>query len=269
MPSALTVYAPLVVNDPLSPLMRRRSAAWLFLDFDGTLSEIVDRPDEAQPVNGAVDLLDELTRLYKTVAVVSGRSARELAERFGPRIDIWGLHGAEHATAGRVELAASARPYEALMNELASEVRDRLEGTGVLVEPKGVMVGLHYRTADDRRGAEAAARRVAEEMTSRHGIKVGSGRFVVELRPPVDFSKGSVVRERARVASLEAVAFAGDDVVDLPAFDALDELAREGLACVRIAVASDETPEELLSRADVIVQDGPRGMVDLLRRLTS
>ena len=60
--------------------------------------------------------------------------------------------------------------------------------------------------------------------------------------------------------------FVGDDVVDLPAFDALDELARKGLTTLRVAVRSSEAPEELLERADVIV-DGPVGVLGLLEDL--
>jgi trehalose 6-phosphate phosphatase len=75
-----------------------------------------------------------------------------------------------------------------------------------------------------------------------------------------------VVSERARAAHLEAVMFVGDDTVDLPAFDALDELSEQGVATLRVAVRSDESPPELLERADVVV-DGPPGVLDFLSRL--
>ncbi len=74
------------------------------------------------------------------------------------------------------------------------------------------------------------------------------------------------MRERVAQASLEAVGFVGDDLGDLTAFDALDELAQRGTATIRVAVRSAESPPELLRRGDVIV-DGPEGTLRWLRSL--
>ncbi|PZR93244.1 MAG: trehalose-phosphatase, partial [Candidatus Nephthysia bennettiae] len=57
-----------------------------------------------------------------------------------------------------------------------------------------------------------------------------------------------------------------DDHGDLTAFDALDDLADSGVKVMRVAVRSDESPEELLERADLVV-DSPSDVVHLLRRL--
>jgi trehalose 6-phosphate phosphatase len=64
------------------------------------------------------------------------------------------------------------------------------------------------------------------------------------------------------------VMFVGDDVGDLPAFDTLDALASEGRPVLRVAVASDESPDGLVDRADLVV-DGPRGAADLLHHLAA
>ncbi|MGI8407945.1 MAG: trehalose-phosphatase, partial [Actinomycetota bacterium] len=84
---------------------------------------------------------------------------------------------------------------------------------------------------------------------------------------PEEFSKAAVVLDRSRELGLNAGAFVGDDRIDLPGYDALDLLASEGdFLALKVAVDSDEVPEELLRRADLIV-DGPQETVDLLRRL--
>ena len=62
--------------------------------------------------------------------------------------------------------------------------------------------------------------------------------------------------------------FIGDDRVDLPAFDALDLLADEGVTTARIAVASSEVPPELVERADIVLES-PRAALDLLRGLSA
>lgn len=89
----------------------------------------------------------------------------------------------------------------------------------------------------------------------------------VELHPPIDEDKGTSL---ARLAAehIGPVVFAGDDVGDLAAFDALDALEAEGRSVLRIAVDSTEAPEELRSRADLVVA-GPEGFAQLLRSLLS
>ena len=70
--------------------------AGIFTDFDGTLSHIVEVPSDARPVDGARETLSELSDRIGVVAIVSGRAAGELLEWLGPRVEIWGVHGAEH-----------------------------------------------------------------------------------------------------------------------------------------------------------------------------
>lgn len=254
-------------DDLLRPFRESPATAGIFLDFDGTLSEIVRVPSEARPVEGAAGLLRELARVYAVVAVVSGRSALQLVEWLGSDVEIWGLHGVQRAVEGRVELSPAAAPYEPVMRRVVAEscayVED-LSLDGAIVEDKGVMVTLHYRAAPDPERARAALDDLATELAARHGLRRVDGRALFELRPPIELSKAAVVRERG--AGLAAVAFVGDDVVDLPGFDALDELGERGAATLRVAVRSAEAPRELLDRADVVV-DGPVGALDLLRRL--
>ena len=85
-----------------------------------------------------------------------------------------------------------------------------------------------------------------------------------ELHPPIRRDKCTVVVELAQ--GLDSVAYVGDDVGDLPAFDGLDQLAERGVTTLRVAVTSEEAPPILLRRADRVV-DGPAGAEDLLRRL--
>ena len=89
-------------------------------------------------------------------------------------------------------------------------------------------------------------------------------KYSFEVHPPIRRDKGTAVVERA--SDLDAVAFVGDDLGDLSAFDGLDVLAARGLVTVRVAVASDEVPPILLNRADHVVE-GPAGAQALLEEL--
>lgn len=253
-------------DDLLRPFRTRPDRAGIFLDFDGTLSDIVPIPANARPVEGAAELLTDLARKFAVVAIVSGRSASDLVDWLGPEVEIWGVHGAQRATKGVVTSSPRAQPYEELMKRVHEQATARVGVAGAIVEDKGIMVTLHYRAAPDFDEAKAALEAVAQDLAREHALTVVPGRASYELRPPVDFTKAAVIAERAE--GLEAVAFAGDDTVDLPAFDALDDLQGKGVATVRIAVDSPEAPPELIERADVVV-DGPAGALSFLRRLAS
>jgi trehalose 6-phosphate phosphatase len=134
----------------------------------------------------------------------------------------------------------------------------------VRVEHKPLSVTFHYRERPDR---ESEARSWAEAEAARTGLVLHPARMSYELRPPVDRDKGTAVEEQGR--GMSAACFVGDDRGDLPAFDALDRLgAAERCHVLRVGVRSQESPAELLERADVLV-DGPQGALDLLARLAS
>ncbi|MDP9233438.1 MAG: trehalose-phosphatase, partial [Actinomycetota bacterium] len=235
--------------DLLSPFVSAPQNAGVFLDFDGTLSEIAHLPSDARPVAGTRHLLEDMARRFALVAVVSGRSAHQLLEWLGPGVEIWGVHGAERSLDGAVVLSARAEPYAELMQRVKNDAEAAISETdlpGVVIEDKGVMIGLHFRAAADVEAARVALDRLAGELASRHGLLRAGGRLAFELRPPLEFTKAAVVLERSRELGLQAAAFVGDDRVDLPAFDALDILAEEGVATLRVAVDSNEAPPELL-----------------------
>lgn len=256
-------------DDVLKPFLDSPASSGVFLDFDGTLSEIAHIPHDARPVEGARDLLAALARKLKVVAIVSGRAAGELVEWLGPEVEIWGTHGAERAVNGEITVAEHLHPHVELMQRVRSEAEEALAGigdAGIHLEDKTIMLGLHFRAAADVPAAQKALHAVAQELAERHGLTIAGGRLAYELRPPVDLSKAAVVLERAREEQLTAAAFAGDDRVDLPGFDALDQLRDEGVSTLRIAVTSDEAPPALIERGDVVV-DGPLGAVAFLQRL--
>jgi len=260
----------IVRTDP-EVLISSRDSAGIFVDFDGTLSHVVDVPSRARPAAGATEVLDSLAETFALVAIVSGRGTRELMEWLGPKLEIWGVHGAERAQAGEVHLVEELRPYVPVLERARAEAEDALSDDvfdGCLVEDKGVVIALHHRMATNPQAPDRL-RGLADLLAREHGLVRTDARMAFELRPPVDISKGSVVLKRVRELNLSAAAFLGDDLVDLAAFDALDELESEGRDVFRVAIASDEAPGELLERADLVI-DGVEGAVgwlsDLARR---
>ena len=198
----------------------------VFFDFDGTLSEIVDDPDSARPAAGAGEALQKLAA-HCPVAVLSGRDLADVTERVGlPGIWYAGSHGFEltapDGTHHQNEAAAAAIP---VLERVAARLRDQLGSIpGVVVEHKRFGVAVHYRNAArDRVGEVAAAVRAAGQ---RDGLRVTTGREVIELRPDIDWDKGKTLRwvidhlHHAGSGSLMPI-YLGDDITDEDAFDAV------------------------------------------------
>jgi trehalose 6-phosphate phosphatase len=248
------------VAEAIAWLSAEPAGTALFTDFDGTLSRIVPRPEMAQPLPGAPEVLKRLAAQLRLVAVVSGRPAAWLVEQLGlpvvaggPVVEAYGLHGLEHTSGGPVELAEGARAWaDAAAEAYGEAVAARI--SGLEVEDKVFGVTLHWRAAPDPLEVSQQAAALAERLTARTGLLPRAGKASLELVAPIGIDKGSVVLRLGEGPGVERVAFFGDDVSDLPAFAAVDELVAGG-GCwgLKIAVTGTEVPAELLERADLVL----------------
>ena len=249
----------------LAPFLAAPHRAGVLTDFDGTLSPIVEEPASARPLPEAVDVLHRLAARYARVAVVSGRPAAFLAQRLraaaAPGLVLSGLYGMEYAQGDQVTTNPLAEEWRVVVHRVACEAEEQAPPE-VHVERKGLSVTLHYRTCPEQ---AVWVRTWTEAQAARTGLLVHPARMSDELRPPVEIDKGTVVAELA--AGLSAVCFLGDDVGDLPAFAALDRLRdKDGVATLKVVVASPEAPRALIDEGDVVV-DSPAAALDVLERL--
>ncbi len=248
----------MVLPSLFAPFLAAPSRAAVFTDFDGTLAAIVDDPAEALPLPGTAEVLGRLAGRFARAGVVSGRPVAFLVDQLGTGLWLSGLYGLERFVEGRPVEVAEAEEWRPVVAEAVARA---VAALGPVVEDKGLSLTLHFRT-QPQRGDEVRAWARAE--ASAHGLELRSARASVELHPPVATDKGSEVEELAR--GMESACFVGDDLGDVAAFGALDRLAGAGAHVVRVAVGSDEAPEELLERADLVV-DGPPGALALLQEL--
>jgi trehalose 6-phosphate phosphatase len=239
----------------LDALRDEAGRAGIFLDFDGSLSAIVARPELARPEEGAREVLAALVARYRLVAIISGRPADELARRIDVHgLTYEGLYGMDEAAA---DLTLTLLPEA---ERAASAVPE------AWVEDKRMSVAVHYRQAPDPASARRRLVTTLEPVAAASGMRLVEGKKVVELVPNDRPMKGGALERLFGEAGLEAGLFAGDDVADVDAFAALERLASRGHLAIKVAVRGPEAPRDLLERADVIV-DGPRGLIDLLGEL--
>ena len=242
----------------------------LALDFDGTLSHIVDDPTRAFAHPRSVDALARLGEVLGQVAIVTGRPVPQALELGGfegrpglERLQIFGQYGAERwdardgAAVRPDRPAAITRLAELLPGWLASH-----DAFGVRIEDKGLAIALHTRGGDDGLLAELAA--PVGELAAELGLALEPGRQVVELRSP-GHDKGDALRHLVETTGARHVIFAGDDLGDLPAFAAVEQLRGEGVDGLLICSASTEQ-DALVARADLVL-DGPDAVAQWLTEL--
>jgi trehalose 6-phosphate phosphatase len=244
----------------LDPLRSDPGSAGLFVDFDGTLSEIAVTPELARPVAEVPTVLADLALRFAVVAVVTGRERAD-AERLlaVPGVRVFGLYGAED---GNVVL----QPVPADLRHAVSAAA--AQAPGARIEDKGSSIAVHLRNAIEREDAAARLEPLLRNAVEAYGYIVVRGRMVLEVAPSAMGDKGGPVRAAAATQQLRSVLYAGDDLSDLAAFAALDELRARGVHTVKVAVASAEGPSELVANADLIVH-GPAGFLKVLRSLRS
>ncbi len=206
----------------------------LFLDFDGTLTDIAEHPDAVQV---APDVVPRLTRMAQALggalAVVSGRPVAEIDHWLQPlRLPVAGVHGAERRGPDGL-LRRIATPDLTPAREVAEALVRQHPALRLEVKPGAL--ALHYRQADDLEAACVAA--MTEAMRRVDGLALMCGKKVVELKPR-RASKGHAVRaflDEQPFRSRRPI-YVGDDVTDEVAFETV--LSLGGLA---VKVGEGET----------------------------
>ena len=239
--------------------------AGVFVDFDGTLSPIVPRAADARPLPGVGEVLRRPHPPRRSVGRGVG-PARLLPRRAPPGRDRAaralrprGAHrGRDPRTRRRGTLAPGRRRGRRLGGGGDRAVRHRRGAQGPLADAP-LPPGARCRGRGGRCGP--AKRRLGR------GCSVRAAKLSLELHPPVAVDKGTVVEDRSE--GLTAVAYVGDDVGDLPAFDALDRLAARGRHVVKVAVRTPEPVRRARRRTPTITSTGPTAPWLCLRSLSS
>ncbi len=224
-------------DDLLARLAAAPAQTGLFLDFDGVLAPIVERPEDAQPPPETRAELERLVGRYALVAVVSGRTSEDVRPRVGvDGVVCVGSHG--------LELEPQAHRWRKTLAAFAADAPWPPQD----IEVKGLAVAFHFRGQTDERQAVRELDAIADSARE-EGLVARYGRKILEVLPPVGSNKGTAVRRLLEEHGLRRALAAGDDTTDLDSFAALDGLE----VAVRVAVASAEAPSALLEAADLVV----------------
>jgi trehalose 6-phosphate phosphatase len=218
----------------------------VFLDYDGTLTPIVDHPEDAV-LDGA--MRQALRKLAKhcTVAVISGRDLKDVQNLVGlDGIFYAGSHGFEiSGPQGRHSEHQWGKQFLPALDQAEKSLRDRLEKDiqGVQVERKKFSVAVHYRRVAVAKVQEVkeVVNQVQEEIGQ---LRQTAGKKIFELQPDIDWNKGKALLWLLEQLGLDGPGvlpfYLGDDVTDEDAFQVLTDRG--------IGIAVQETPTPTAAR---------------------
>jgi trehalose 6-phosphate phosphatase len=213
------------------------------------------------------------------VAVITGRPARQALDLggleevgvavadAGKELYVFGQYGNERWSSTNRRVISPRPPHGlATFERDLPRVLRAADAADAWVEDKGLAVAVHTRRLADPDGAMERLLGPLGELAKRHGLVVEPGRHVLEVRSP-GMHKGLAVDTLVSELDAGAFLFAGDDLGDIEAFEAVAALRERGLATLLVCSASSEQ-SALVPLSDVVVK-GPEGVLDLLRQLTS
>ena len=248
------------------------------LDFDGTLSPIVDDPSRAVIHPDAPRVLAARAPRVRAGVGGPGRPARQvvapaaldrLADTLpgGARLVVMGQYGNERWDAASRAFTSPEPPagLQAFRDELPRLLAHE-NAAAAHVEEKGLAVAVHTRRLPDPGAAFARLEAALADAAERHGLSLEPGRMVLEVRAP-GMHKGIALETAVEEHDAGGVLFAGDDLGDLEAFQAARSLRDRGMPGLLVCSGSEEQ-EALAQLADVVV-DGPAGVLDVLGRFAA
>ena len=235
--SAMQLPVALDFLDRIVPDNGREPA--VFLDYDGTLTPIVDNPDKANLSASMRATLEHLATLCE-VAIISGRGLQDVQQRVGVD-NIWyaGSHGFDIAGPGGEHTEyQEGLDYLPALDAAEQSLREALEDISeCLVERKKFSIAIHYRqVAQDE---VESVRRIIDRIHADHSeLRLMQGKKIFELQPDIEWNKGKAIHwlisELALNKRCFTLLYIGDDVTDEDAFRAL------GAKDLGILVAEEE-----------------------------
>jgi trehalose 6-phosphate phosphatase len=230
-------------------LAGRRPA--VFLDYDGTLTPIVDRPEDAVISERMRDAVRRLAE-RATVCVVSGRDRPVVAQWMDiDGLVVAGSHGFDIGHGDSAVRHDAVAGFQALLSTVTDRLRTEIEPVqGAVVEPKRFSVAVHYRLVapPERRHVTAVVDTLLTDYPDH--LKVTPGKMVYEIQPKVDWNKGKAVQYLCHALHVDGEEFVplylGDDITDEDAFQALKGPCRGALPGngIGVVVADLGNPEQ-------------------------
>ena len=249
----------------VSGRLRRASRVLLLFDYDGTLTPIVRKPEDAVLPGEVRRLLGSLAASPRYITgIVSGRSLEDLATLANiPGLIHAGNHGMEISGQGIDFVHPGAVAARGILDEVSHRLSVAVGSVpGVIVEHKGLTLTVHYRAVAVGRIAEIESDVAAAALpyTEAGDIRLTLGKMVTEVRPAIPWDKGRAIEKiREECGDMPFPIYFGDDRTDEDGFrvvQAMDGMAvfvgepREGT----VALHQLDSPREVEETLRLLVE---------------
>ena len=232
--------------------------AGLFTDFDGVLSEIAPTPDEAVAYPGAADAIAAIASHLDAAGVITGRAVDDIASRISiDELLVVGNHGLEWSEKGhRHDHEAGTAAIEAVatvLEQTRKELAGRTAVADMIWENKRLSGTIHFRNVEDPEETERLLLPIVQPLAEENGLRLTTGKMIVELRPLARVTKGTAIEELVGKNNLESAVYIGDDITDIDGFRALHELRAEGKHVLAVGVITADAHPDIAANSDVMV----------------
>ena len=260
----------------INPLYERSSKEVLFngkrlvffLDYDGTLTPIVDRPDMAIMSKQMREIVTQLSKMH-TVAIVSGRM-REDVENLVKIDGIFyaGSHGFDIKGPGFSLVQPKAQEVIPVVSSIIEGLKKELQDIpGVIIEEKKFSTAVHYRLVKDKSHMPRIEKAVNQIVENEDSVRLMSGKMVFEILPNIEWNKGMAIRWIMNALKIQwdeaRVVYIGDDVTDEFAFRAVRSRGTGILVSEKLRVSSADfhlhAPKDVQVLFEKVISASSRG----------
>lgn len=228
-------------------------------DVDGTLSEIVQEPDDAIVDDEMKVILRNLVNKFQFLIFITGRTIRNVRKM----VDIFGAlyignHGMEYLENDEIVLGPEISGYRKEIGEIEAKLKNRLNLSGLIFENKKTCLTIHYRMNENQEMARIIILDEIKKLGLSRDLKVSEGKKVIEIKPQTGNNKGTIIRRMVDDHQIHQLIYCGDDTTDVDAFEAIKRLnMKPSFNGISIAVLSNETPVNVVNTAQYYVNSIP------------
>lgn len=233
-----------------------------FLDYDGTLTPIVSRPQLAVLNADMRETIKKIVDKGHNVSIVSGRMREDVEQLVGVKgIFYAGSHGMDIKGPSFSLVCEQAQATVSEISQVIDQAKKELADIkGIVIEEKHFSVALHYRLVEEEEGIFKIKTFVKKIVSKNKKLRLMEGKKVFEVLPNIEWNKGQAIRWLMQSLNLSwqdsSVVYIGDDLTDEYAF-----------SCVRTRGAGILVASQVRPSAAEFYLSSPEGVMELFEKV--
>ena len=229
----------------------------IITDVDGTISQIVQNPDDALVDDEMKEILKELSRKFQFLIFITGRTIKNVRKMVDiPGSYYVGSHGMEYQENHEIVTDPKVESFKNEIAEIEVELKKRLNLPGLIFENKNTCLTIHYRMNENQEMARISILNEIKQLKLSKDLLISEGKKIVEIKPQTGNNKGTIIGRIVEDKKLDQLIYCGDDTTDIDAFKAIETLNNHpSFKGISIVILSKETPPNVVNNARYYVNN--------------